>query len=57
MVDFKADKEIWLSKSEDSIDNGVYLGHGTSIKFSRETNTKTTVCFDEVLTNSISGVP
>ena len=49
-----ADKEVWLSKSEDSLDNGVYLGHGTSIKMDRDTNTKSTVCFDEVLTNSSS---
>lgn len=48
-----ADKEIWLAKANDEGSN-VYLGHGTSIKESRDTNTKTTVCFDEVLNNSTS---
>lgn len=48
-----ADKEIWLAKANDD-SNNICLGHGTSIKESRDTNTKTTVCFDEVLTNSTS---
>ena len=52
MADFKADKEVWLAKSDGT--GSVYLGHGTSIKASRDSNTKSTVCFDEVLTNSSS---
>lgn len=44
-----ADKEFLIKKNED--EPGILVAHGTGIKESRKTNSKSTVCFDEVITD------
>lgn len=43
-----ADKELLIKKNEN--EPGIVIAHGTGIKESRKTSSKSTVCFDEVIT-------